>query len=154
MYCPVDQTKLQVKILKTTTTHRCDVCHGVFIPGEFFREVKAQAALLAHRGVTENALNLNAPQRACPDQCTTMMAFTIKGIDIDVCPHCDGIWLDSGELDRMILQYGLPKKNDLEKLNANLVTLDQPKKQQSNFDAADAVVDVIDLASGIFNLFN
>lgn len=153
MYCPVDQSRLHQKIIRATSTHRCDVCHGVFIPGDFFREVKAQRALFTHRDGIENRLNINAPQRECPDQCTTMNALTVKGIDIDVCPHCDGIWLDNGELDRMILQYGFPKNNDLEKLNTNLATLDQPKQQQSRLDAVD-VIDVIDLASDLFKLFD
>lgn len=37
---------------------------------------------------------------ACPD---TLLAMTERqGIEIDYCPKCRGIWLDRGELDKLI----------------------------------------------------
>jgi Zn-finger nucleic acid-binding protein len=150
MYCPVDQSRLQEKLVEGLSAHRCQLCHGIFIPGDFFRQVKAQAALQVHREIAGNTPNLHTP-RLCPKRCTTMMLMHIKGIEIDVCPHCDGIWLDSGELEKMILQFGLPTKHRLEKIGNSLTTVDQTKTQQSTFDAFDAI-DVIDLVSGIVNL--
>ena len=92
-------------MMEGLSAHRCQLCHGVFIPGGFFREVKAQAALQVHREIAGYTPNLNASPRLCPKRCTTMMLMQIKGIEIDVCPHCDGIWLDSGELEKMILHF-------------------------------------------------
>ncbi len=37
---------------------------------------------------------------ACPDQTLTMSER--KGIEIDYCPACRGVWLDRGELDKII----------------------------------------------------
>ncbi len=38
----------------------------------------------------------------CP-QCQTALQMTDrKGIEIDYCPNCRGIWLDRGELDKII----------------------------------------------------
>ena len=37
---------------------------------------------------------------ACPD--TTLAMTTREGIEIDYCPKCRGVWLDRGELDKII----------------------------------------------------
>lgn len=39
----------------------------------------------------------------CPTCDNVNLAMTDRqGIEIDYCPHCRGIWLDRGELDRLI----------------------------------------------------
>ena len=39
----------------------------------------------------------------CPNCTNTTLAMTERqGIEIDYCPTCRGIWLDRGELDRLI----------------------------------------------------
>ena len=39
----------------------------------------------------------------CPVCKTTNLAMTDRqGIEIDYCPQCRGVWLDRGELDRLI----------------------------------------------------
>ncbi|MFZ4401509.1 MAG: zf-TFIIB domain-containing protein [Bacteroidales bacterium] len=38
----------------------------------------------------------------CPN-CNAVLAISEKqGIEIDICPNCRGIWLDRGELDKII----------------------------------------------------
>ena len=36
----------------------------------------------------------------CPD--TTLVIADRQGIEIDYCPQCRGVWLDRGELDKLI----------------------------------------------------
>lgn len=36
----------------------------------------------------------------CPD--VTLLMAERQGIEIDYCPQCRGIWLDRGELDRLL----------------------------------------------------
>ncbi len=36
----------------------------------------------------------------CPD--TTLMMSERQGVEIDYCPSCRGVWLDRGELDKLI----------------------------------------------------
>lgn len=36
----------------------------------------------------------------CPD--TTLVISERSGIEIDYCPQCRGVWLDRGELDKLI----------------------------------------------------
>ena len=37
---------------------------------------------------------------ACPD--ATLMMTDRQGVEIDYCPTCRGIWLDRGELDKLL----------------------------------------------------
>ena len=38
----------------------------------------------------------------CPHCRVTLMMTERKGIEIDFCPQCRGVWLDKGELDKII----------------------------------------------------
>jgi len=38
----------------------------------------------------------------CPNDETTLLITERKGIEIDYCPTCRGVWLDKGELDKLI----------------------------------------------------
>jgi uncharacterized protein len=38
----------------------------------------------------------------CPVDGTTLLMTDRQGIEIDYCPKCRGIWLDRGELDKLI----------------------------------------------------
>ena len=39
---------------------------------------------------------------ACPTDGTTLVMSERSGIEIDYCPQCRGVWLDRGELDKII----------------------------------------------------
>jgi Zn-finger nucleic acid-binding protein len=39
---------------------------------------------------------------ACPTDGTTLVMSERQGIEIDYCPNCRGVWLDRGELDKII----------------------------------------------------
>jgi uncharacterized protein len=39
---------------------------------------------------------------ACPVDGTTLIMSERQGIEIDYCPACRGVWLDRGELDKII----------------------------------------------------
>ncbi|WP_083587154.1 TFIIB-type zinc ribbon-containing protein [Agrococcus sp. Marseille-P2731] len=38
----------------------------------------------------------------CPNDAATLVMSERSGIEIDYCPECRGIWLDRGELDKLI----------------------------------------------------
>lgn len=38
----------------------------------------------------------------CPTDQSTLLITERSGIEIDYCPECRGVWLDRGELDKMI----------------------------------------------------
>lgn len=58
----------------------------------------------------------------CPVDQTTLVMAERHGVEIDYCPTCRGIWLDRGELDKIIAQVEAPA--------APPVTLREPAPQQ------------------------
>ena len=42
----------------------------------------------------------------CPTDQTTLVMAERSGIEIDYCPTCRGVWLDRGELDKIIERAG------------------------------------------------
>lgn len=41
--------------------------------------------------------------RNCPKDCEVKLLMTERlGVEIDYCPECRGVWLDRGELDKII----------------------------------------------------
>lgn len=45
--------------------------------------------------------NASGPM-ACPVDGATLVMSERSGIEIDYCPQCRGVWLDRGELDKII----------------------------------------------------
>ncbi|MBX5493510.1 MAG: zf-TFIIB domain-containing protein [Chloroflexi bacterium] len=42
----------------------------------------------------------------CPNCATTLQMTERQGVEIDYCPSCRGVWLDRGELDKLIERAG------------------------------------------------
>ncbi len=40
----------------------------------------------------------------CPIDQETLMMSERQGVEIDYCPRCRGVWLDRGELDKLIVR--------------------------------------------------
>ncbi|WP_313408700.1 zf-TFIIB domain-containing protein [Aeromicrobium sp.] len=38
----------------------------------------------------------------CPNDATTLVMSERSGVEIDYCPECRGVWLDRGELDKIL----------------------------------------------------
>ena len=38
----------------------------------------------------------------CPNDSTTLVMSERGGVEIDYCPECRGVWLDRGELDKIV----------------------------------------------------
>lgn len=52
----------------------------------------------------------------CPNCNETLLMAERNGVEIDYCPSCRGVWLDKGELDKM-LEYA-ERKYSLAKLSS------------------------------------
>ncbi len=48
----------------------------------------------------------NAGPMDCPVDGSTLVMSERQGIEIDYCPTCRGVWLDRGELDKIIERSG------------------------------------------------
>ena len=46
----------------------------------------------------------------CPVCQETLRSSDRQGIEIDVCPRCRGVWLDRGELDKLLEREAAPSR--------------------------------------------
>jgi Zn-finger nucleic acid-binding protein len=46
----------------------------------------------------------------CPIDGTTLVMADRQGVEIDYCPQCRGVWLDRGELDKIIERSAPPSR--------------------------------------------
>ncbi|MEX0810545.1 MAG: zf-TFIIB domain-containing protein [Dongiaceae bacterium] len=44
--------------------------------------------------------------RKCPDDHVDLIVTDRQGIEVDYCPRCRGVWLDRGELDKIVERSG------------------------------------------------
>lgn len=75
----------------------------------------------------------------CPNCDQTLVMTERKGVEIDYCPKCRGVWLDKGELDKII------EKSTASEAGQNLKQNDEKRKQQQDDDDDD------DDNGGLFN---
>ena len=56
-----------------------------------------------YEGLTTNTTRLTGePVMKCPIDEETLVMTERNGVEIDYCPKCRGVWLDRGELDKII----------------------------------------------------
>ena len=67
----------------------------------------------------------------CPIDETTLVMSERNGIEIDYCPQCRGVWLDRGELDKIIERAGVTAPQAAPQQAAPA----QPQYQQPRYDS-------------------
>ena len=75
----------------------------------------------------------------CPSCKEAVLSMSERnGIEIDFCPTCRGVWLDRGELDKIIAKAVAEQENLMKSemrpigTSANIETAYQPSYQQTN----------------------
>ena len=64
----------------------------------------------------------------CPVDGTQLLMSERQGIEIDYCPKCRGVWLDRGELDKLIEKADAPSGTS----DRDRDTGQAPKKKKKN----------------------
>lgn len=67
----------------------------------------------------------------CPNCEETLVMTERQGVEIDYCPKCRGVWLDKGELDKII------EKSTMSESNQQLKQTDEIRKQRQHDDDDD-----------------
>jgi Zn-finger nucleic acid-binding protein len=65
----------------------------------------------------------------CPVDGTTLLMSERSGIEIDYCPQCRGVWLDRGELDKLIAREA-EANGPYADFDADASVLSKPKNDQ------------------------
>lgn len=55
----------------------------------------------------------------CPNDNATLVISERSGVEIDYCPECRGVWLDRGELDKIIEKADNPDAYNNTRRNRN-----------------------------------
>ena len=74
----------------------------------------------------------------CPNDNTQLVMTERSGVEIDYCPECRGVWLDRGELDKIIersspqaqANQGYQSRSD-KNYNSREGSHQKPKKKES-----------------------
>jgi len=77
----------------------------------------------------------------CPIDGTTLVITDRSGIEIDYCPQCRGVWLDRGELDKIIERAAAPAPREQAYDDRDHYD-DRPRKKRGGF--LSEVFDIFD----------
>lgn len=69
----------------------------------------------------------------CPVDDTVLELSERQGVEIDYCPSCRGVWLDRGELDKILDRAGGDRRGDDEEEDRRGREEGRPKKKKSSF---------------------
>lgn len=81
--------------------------------------------------------NLNNVLMKCPNDNTTLVMTERNGVEIDYCPECRGVWLDRGELDKIIERSSQAQGNQAQQYRSDKSSYSRennhqrPKKKES-----------------------
>lgn len=86
---------------RKATLHACPERHGVFVTEADLAHVLPVAPHVALRDAMTRA---TPGQAACPQCRASMGTLVPRGVELDGCPACRGVWFDGGELERVKAQ--------------------------------------------------
>ena len=141
MLCPRTNTPLESILVDGITVYTSSLGGVFFDNSQIFKfsspELKHGQVLLKYlsnyaEGEGEVAMRVNCPK--CPSIVMMRRYFSpLKAVEIDECPSCAGIWLDSGELSKIHENHLTPKERKLlaheMATNHGFITIKTPKSK-------------------------
>lgn len=104
--CPRHRATLVAKPMKDVTVDECPKCHGIFLDKNELKKLSGDADLNKHlRDMVGYDVD---SQLICPACGGLMDAEHVRGVEVEVCLSCFGLWLDHGELDALVAAKGKP----------------------------------------------
>jgi uncharacterized protein len=77
-----------------------------FAKQEFERRKKALSETQSRDAEAERQRILTLAKGRCPKCASALVTITFRGVELDKCTGCGGVWFDTGELDRVMAQEG------------------------------------------------
>lgn len=72
----------------------------------------------------------------CPNDNAQLLLSERQGIEIDYCPQCRGVWLDRGELDKLIEKASVQQPSQGQVLNTQNPAVNN-RQYERDFDDDD-----------------
>lgn len=129
MKCPKCEKDLTPQLLENVEIDQCAQCGGTWFDRDELRKAKDATDpdlnwMDFEIWREEDHFQISPGSRPCP-RCQAPMAtiaYGDTGVEIDVCPQCEGIWLDQGEFERLVeaLEQEAETKTAPEYLRASL----------------------------------
>ena len=104
--CPACSNNLLTQTYEGVEIDECRVCNGLWLDKGELELLGEHSYYLPDRLLTQKSttgLQLRPEgTRPCP-RCGVLLTGTlVKGVHLDICTDCQGIWLDQGELNRLL----------------------------------------------------
>jgi Zn-finger nucleic acid-binding protein len=85
----------------------------------------------------------------CPVDGETLVMSDRQGIEIDYCPKCRGVWLDRGELDKLIeREQQWVDAQVVEAKGGRAQTREQPKQEPKKKKVSSWLQDLMEMGQG------
>lgn len=94
--CPLDQSILVAQANSVPTIYLCQDCRGLWFPTSAVAAVIGQPPRLA---VPESQGGRAQAALVCPEDGKSLVRFLVDGVELDICPACEGVWFDRGEVE-------------------------------------------------------
>ena len=127
--CPHCFERLEKKSLKkglwSVETDVCKLCNGLYLDRGELLKLTSNRPL---HNITTKYLGVDSDSKLlCPGCGSIMDMESVSGVEIDVCLQCNGVWLDSDELEQ------------LKELDSDDIEILSPEKLAELYDANMAV---------------
>ena len=97
--CPRDRSPLQAQKMEGVTVDVCPKCSGAFFDADELGRVTGDKELARYLAQVHGKANSPMVCPACGD---LMDLDKVGDVEVDHCTSCLGVWLDAGEMDRLV----------------------------------------------------
>jgi Zn-finger nucleic acid-binding protein len=109
MICPSCQAEVQTKLIENVEVDECRSCKGIWFDRDELRKVKDQTEedlqwMDFDIWKKQDLFRVYSKAAKCPE-CNVNMAtieYGETGVGIESCARCQGVWLDAGELQKIV----------------------------------------------------
>ncbi len=105
MKCPRCSSDLNKKENEAgITVDFCVQCQGIWLAQHSLRQVLQTGKTdlpSSSSGFWDQISNWKESDSNCPDDVKHLRTFLHRGVEVDMCPECSGLWLDKGEWEKL-----------------------------------------------------
>ncbi|MEW6280866.1 MAG: zf-TFIIB domain-containing protein [Candidatus Eremiobacterota bacterium] len=102
--CPACERDLDPRLVGPVEVDHCPRCHGLWLDRDELQALRRQANLPGWllSGIVGQTPRVPEGQRQCPCCRRTLEVHYWRQVFFELCPACEGMWLDRGELNRLL----------------------------------------------------